>query len=568
MTAVASTTTTSKHTPVPNAPPAPPPAPQTPGDELCAAVRNNDHHHITQLCRTSTSALRDSAGHTALHWASLSTSARTLLLLLGLTRHPVDVRSHAPEQRGQTPLHWALVAGSSACVAALLQAGAIPSARDERGYTALIHCAQYGRIDLAHILLLSDPTIIDAADRDGRSALHWAAHTGRHAMTVFLSRVADPPADVRLHDSGGQTALHKACSRAHALVARALLVAGADHAARDAADRDAQACLPEGQVASVVRAELRRAERGLMTTAPRNSARAFGLVVFYYAILVLSYWFYVSYVEWGASHAVEYGTALRACAIVALVTHGIATYGDPGDLRKGTPVSCRRDIERAIASGRGDTALGPSRYCFSCLRARMPRSKHSRSRGVCVRRFDHECPWTNNAVGLKNHRILLIFAVAMLATQSLFLDQLRVALVNDKDVKHVVDAIMKRPLAVALFVLHCSLAAFCLLLLVQHAVLAAKGLTTYEQIAYRRLGYRRNPHDRGVWRNLWNFVAAKGPGTEDDVLVQTTAAPVVKNTADVDLEQVVVQAEHNGKMTTGEDGAGEEEQQLLTTENV
>eukprot|EP00171_Calliarthron_tuberculosum_P012965 IDg12965t1 len=113
-------------------PPPPPPPPTTPGDELCTATHENNVYRITAICAASTVPLRDSAGHTALHWAALSMSAQTLLVVLRLTRHPVDAISEAPEQRGQTPLHWALVAGSAPCVAALLQAGARPSARDAR----------------------------------------------------------------------------------------------------------------------------------------------------------------------------------------------------------------------------------------------------------------------------------------------------------------------------------------------------------------------------------------------------------------------------------------------------
>lgn len=506
------------------------------GEDLCVATRNNNLQRISQLCKETKFALRDAAGHTALHWASLSASAATLVHVIRLTRHPVDARSEAPQQRGQTSLHWALVAGSSSCVAALLRAGADPAAQDARGYNALIHCAQYGRVDLAHLLLLKDPLLVSAADHNGRTALHWASHAGHFPMAVYLVRVTSPRADVTAADAGGQTALHKACARGHSLIVRELLAAGADHAVMDESGRSPVVCLPAHN-SSAVLSELSRAIRGELHRPPREHLRSFILVAFYYVILVFSYWFYVRYVEWWAPRATAYGGVVRTCAAFAFLTHSFATYGDPGDVIKGTPESCRRDIERAIANSQGDVALAPTRYCFTCLRPRPPRSKHSRTRTICVRRFDHECPWTNNAVGLRNHRCLLAFAASMFATQVLFLDHLRVALLKDKNVLSVVDALMKRPLAISLFVLHCFLAGFCILLLLQHAMLAARGLTTYEQIAYKRLGIKRNPNDRGFWRNLRNFVTATGPGTEDNI----SAAQGSTREAAPALQEVIVE---------------------------
>ena len=41
--------------------------------------------------------------------------------------------------------------------------------------------------------------------------------------------------------------------------------------------------------------------------------------------------------------------------------------------------------------------------CATCLVERPPRSKHDPSLGACVRRFDHFCPFLNNAVGEDNY---------------------------------------------------------------------------------------------------------------------------------------------------------------------
>jgi DHHC palmitoyltransferase len=36
------------------------------------------------------------------------------------------------------------------------------------------------------------------------------------------------------------------------------------------------------------------------------------------------------------------------------------------------------------------------------------RAKHCRTCGRCVERLDHHCPYTNNCVGLKNHRYFIL----------------------------------------------------------------------------------------------------------------------------------------------------------------
>lgn len=48
------------------------------------------------------------------------------------------------------------------------------------------------------------------------------------------------------------------------------------------------------------------------------------------------------------------------------------------------------------------------------------RSKHCKVADRCVAKFDHYCPWTNNAVGLLNHRYFMGFIISLVVGVMVF----------------------------------------------------------------------------------------------------------------------------------------------------
>jgi len=211
---------------------------------------------------------RDAQGLTLLHHAAAGSDASLIDLL-------VDKGAKIDLAGGQarTPLHIAASNDRSAAAAALVKRGASLEIRDGYGRTALILCArERGQAATARVLLDAGADI-DAADKDGSTALELAAWRGKEELVdLLLAR------GVRVPESGEiwSNMVAEALSNGLSGLFRRLIAAGQDLRALDPAGERLLHAAAAGGSAQIVGF---LADRGF----PTAKADRFGWTPLHYA---------------------------------------------------------------------------------------------------------------------------------------------------------------------------------------------------------------------------------------------------------------------------------------------
>ncbi|CAB0038727.1 unnamed protein product [Trichogramma brassicae] len=124
----------------------------------------------------------------------------------------------AQDKEGKTALHLALENRHREVVQLLLERDANPNLANPEGSTALhLICKMHRPNALIKLLFeisdeKSQPVLIDAQDKEGKTALHLALENGHmEVVQLLLGRDADP----NLADKEGSTVLHIIIVRNH-----------------------------------------------------------------------------------------------------------------------------------------------------------------------------------------------------------------------------------------------------------------------------------------------------------------------------------------------------------------
>ena len=179
------------------------------------------------------SELRDERKRTALHWAAMSTSERSVSDVLIEQGCAVDAR----DNRGRTPLHYAVESGYIDQAVCLLQAGANPDYSFDNGLTALQMAARDDKLSITKELIkfgASARRVTTGSDRH-RSALQWGVANGNQEICKVL---VDNGAEINefyphLDVEHGRTPLMVAVRKGYKEAAEVLLSKGADINCKD-----------------------------------------------------------------------------------------------------------------------------------------------------------------------------------------------------------------------------------------------------------------------------------------------------------------------------------------------
>ncbi|KAG5891757.1 hypothetical protein JTB14_012491 [Gonioctena quinquepunctata] len=158
---------------------------------------------------------KDEDGFTPLHLAVIAGNMQLVTFLLA---NNADV--NAVDNEKHTVAHWATVCGETAALRAVLASGAPVSTPDVHGGYPLHYAAQMCGGDrdsslglqVLQTLLSHSDIVVSVTDGDKRQPLLWAASAGSARAVLALIRAG---ANVEAADKDGLTALHCAASRGH-----------------------------------------------------------------------------------------------------------------------------------------------------------------------------------------------------------------------------------------------------------------------------------------------------------------------------------------------------------------
>ena len=182
--------------------------------------------------------LRDERKRTALHWAAMSTSERSVSDLLIERGCAVDAR----DGRGRTQLHYAVESGYLDQCVCLLQAGADPDLCFDSGLSALQMAARDDKVNITRELIKFGASARRQVGSDRhRSALQWGVANGNQEVCKCL---VESGADInefypQLDVEHGRTPLMVCVRKGYREACEVLLSKGADINCKDEAGKRA-----------------------------------------------------------------------------------------------------------------------------------------------------------------------------------------------------------------------------------------------------------------------------------------------------------------------------------------
>jgi len=516
----------------------------------------------------------DEQNITILHWAAINNRKDLVTYYLSAG----SIIDAIGGDLNSTPLHWAVRQGHQSMVALLIEKGADPSIRDGEGAAAVHLAAQFGFWPICAFLVARSGIDVDSYDTNGLTPLMWAVmrSVGPETVRVLIALGADPDLKDRKEQN---TTLHLSMEKGNEYAFNTLL-----EKTKDLESLNKKGIAPtqlgvgkHAWMNDAIIAELekrgQRRSRGikrLISTHYRrlgflycvalifitsvgclfntNSlmfssfAIKLGVLILLYIVMFLAikHTLHASDIEMAMPVCWSEATKTVISATVLLqvwptlefslfhfVLYTVMTpalhymfykvvNADPGQV----PVDKQTQSAAIIDLFERDE-LDSIAICTEFMVKRPLRSKYDRFSKKLIAKFDHYCPWVNNAIGSLNHKHFVCYL--MLLVLNLFWSAIAIGKYWTSPAGCNVNWAETGALMACL---RCSgwvtwvfaqdvlfLVWVAMLLITQLYFVVFKGITTNEQMRAGRYSYLtvefgsivHNVFDRGMWNNFVDF---------------------------------------------------------------
>jgi len=314
----------------------------------------------------------------------------------------------------------------------LITIGADINAKDKEGHTPIMWAVYENHIPVVQLLLEHFPDII-TGDSKGMTALHWAASRNKGDCADLLLQHG---ANINAVNNEGRTPVEEAVVKGAAVLGNYLTLVKSNPKVGQMGKLESykyiwgfipffialflieiMAITPYFVVAAginfgagVLFWRYFGAVRWKSIVLSRNPV-CVGIILGMFAVSAL-FWFFhmhdLTTITQLEPLAFTINGVIWVCSFVHLLNR------DPGVIRKNTATP-----EEIVASYDQPPSEG-NQYCVSCKCKKPLRSKHCKTSGNCVARFDHYCPWIANAVGIGNHRLFIWVVVHVTLSHAWF----------------------------------------------------------------------------------------------------------------------------------------------------